>query len=412
MGDVGDFIEDIVDAITDIAEGIWNAIENMGRWLEEQIGLINLALITLTVVTVGIMLPYAIAVYEGAMLSAVIASGSTLTGLDLLTAQAVSMAMGLQAGFSAFLEAIYFDVILSVHNIAYLVSPHYRNMFQQVLNEISSVSNVLGLGPSFIVLALENARTLVLTTSGLFGMKYDLAQVQWLSIMNNYLKDFVKVADRYRNNPGLLLQDMADSINRPIMDQMGEYMQTVIGTIDLIITNAEELAIAFSKVRRDLDNFINDLPDFLKWEIKQYTDPILDTFGNFIKYDFKPSINIINGVINILESKQADIKSRVDDTVDRLRYPGKYLHEIDAFHVDDRTLQEYSLSEISNRPQRVVYEGIAKEGETVETGLALIRKALDKVIPPPKYAIPEVPEPIEVPQIEMPERKTWFVGDY
>ncbi len=412
MGFVADWIEQIADVVTDIADAIWNKIREIGNWIEEQIGWINTALIVLTVVSVGIMLPYAIAAYEGAMLSAVIASGGTLAGLDLLTAQAVSFAIALKAGFSAFLIAIHFDVILAVHNIAYLISPHYRAMFQQVINEISRISSILGLGPSFIVLALENARTLVLTVSGLFGMQYDLAQVQWLGIMNNYLKDFAKIAERYRNNPGALLQDMADLIDRPVMDQMGEYMQTLLKTIDRVITGAEEIAIAISTVRRDIDNFIEDMPEFLKREIKPYTDPIIKQIDDFIRYDFTPSIDVIHGVLGILEVRQENIQSRVDNTVERLRYPGRYLQEIDNLPTTQRLDQEYAISEISNRPQRRVYEDIARDGETVETGLSLLRKALDNLLPAPPYLIPEVPELIKKPQIQMDKFDSWFVGDY
>jgi len=412
MGAVADFIDDIADAITDIADGIWDKIRQIGTWIEDQIGWIGAALIVITVISVGIGLPYAIAAYEGAMLSAVIASGGTLAGLDLVAAQAVAAAIALKAGFSAFLAAIHFDVILSIHSIAYLISPHYRDMFQKVMNEISNISNILGLGPSFIVLALENARTLVLTTSGLFGMKYDLAQVQWLGILSNYLKDFAAKAEKYKNNPGLLLVDMADSINRPVMDQMGEYMQTVIKTIDRIIDGAEKLAKAFTDIRRDIDNLIEDLPDFIKREIKPYTDPIIKEFDDFIRTDFRPSINVIHGVLGVLEVKQQGIKSRIDDTIDRLVHPGHYLHEIDEFNPDTRLEQEYSISEVSSRPERKLFDMVETEGETVSQDLLSILKALKTRLPRPPYEQKPVPIPVTRPQIEMKPRDTWFAGDY
>jgi len=285
-------------------------------------------------------------------------------------------------------------------------------MFQKVINEISNISNLLGLGPSFIVLALENARTLVLTTSGLFGMKYDLAQVQWLGILSNYLKEFAEKAERYKNNPGLLLQDMADSINRPIMDQMGEYMQVLIQSLETVINNAADFAMALTNVRVDLDNFIEDLPESIKKQIKPYTDPIIKEFDDFIRYDFKPSINIINGVLGVLEVKQQGIKDRVDDTINRLLYPGHYLHEIDEFNPDTRIDQEYSLSEVANRPERELFKMVDHEGLTVGHNLQAILKALETRLPKPPYEVKQLPEARKVPQLIMKPYSTWFVGDY
>lgn len=412
MGAVADFISDIADVVTDIADAIWDQIKQIGDWLEDQLGWLNVALIVLVIVAVAIGLPAAIAAYEGAMLSAVIASSGSLAGLDLVAAQAISAAIALEAGFSAFLTAIYFDVILTVHNIAYLVSPHYREMFQKVLNEIMNISHILGLGPSFIVLALENARTLVLTTSGLLGMKYDMAQVQWLGILSNYLKEFAGKVRSYRNNPGLLLLDMGELINRPVMDQMGAYMQTIIGTIDDTIDNAEKVAQAVTAVERDLTAFIDDLPENLKRQIKPYTDPILNRINSFIKYDFKPSIDVIHGVIGVLETKQQGIKSQIDDTIERLLYPGKYLHEIDALDSDLQNEQAWSIAEVSNRPERELYEVVDQGRDVIRERLKSILDALATRLPKPAYALPEVPRPVIIPQIEMEERNTWFVGDY
>jgi len=166
----------------------------------------------------------------------------------------------IQEGFAAFLEAIYWDYILIVHEIAYLVSEDYREMITAVFREISEVSKALGFAPEVLNLAFRNARALVLSASALMGKSYDLAEITWLNSFNEYMSKFAELAEKYENRPDLLFYDLDLWLIKPAVNVAGDMsrtmlmtMESVIGTLDLTLTKINEF-------RMDIDKMVADMP--------------------------------------------------------------------------------------------------------------------------------------------------------
>jgi len=81
------------------------------------------------------------------------------TALYLETSTQVN---AIKASYNMFLEAIHYDTLLKIHEIAYIVSGDYRVQVNKIYGRIAEVSEALGLGAQFINLALRNARAITL----------------------------------------------------------------------------------------------------------------------------------------------------------------------------------------------------------------------------------------------------------
>jgi len=169
MGFICDFIDDIVD------------------WVKEHWEFVVLAIIAIVVTIITFNPGLGMAIYStvaGTIAGLIegiglISTGTAITALDTIgaltvssvaTASAISSFISaIAVSFGAFLEAIHFKTLLAIHEIAYLLSDEYRLMLASITQDIMEYSESLGMGSTFVLLGIQNVRTLVLDVSSMLG---------------------------------------------------------------------------------------------------------------------------------------------------------------------------------------------------------------------------------------------------
>lgn len=316
------------------------------------------------------------------------------------------------AGFSAFLTAIHYSTLLGIHKIAFLVSPAYREIMRQVYGELGRVSDALGYGPYTLLLLMQNSRNLVLDVSTTLGMEYDLAEVQWLSSFQEYLKSFSGAAYKYRDNPEALLYDLTRWIEKDALNAKGSYMGSLTRTVDGLVRNIESFVGDVTKIRDDIDKLVSDLPENIRSEIEPAIEPYIRRFDDFITETYDPYRHEIDSILSTMRTHQDELNNRTDEIVDRLKKPADYLLEIDLMSEEDRLDQERKAGELSNREYYRQVDAFVPLSEPVSAELEKIREALEVAVPVPIGFPEEVEGPQRPKGVKAAVRKTWYVGDF
>jgi len=369
-------------------------------------------LIMASIVGAAVLGPAVVSAYQAAMSAALSPSLATLSTLSKVKLGLEVFVGSLQLSISALLTAIHFDTLVSVHKLAFLVSEDYRVIIRGVYSEITRISEALGYGPYFMVLFLQNARNLVLDVSTSMGMKYDLAQVEWLSVSQGYLKSFSAATYRYSNNPEALLFDLERWVDRPAMDRKGEFIQAIIRGVQRTTEAVEEIVTDVVVIRDDIDKLVKDLPETIRNRVDPVIAPYIEKFDTFITETYDPYKASLDSIMEGITSLQGRQREEVAVLIDRLKKPADYLLEIDHFSDEDRFDQERKFGDISTRQYHRDVNEFVQKAEPASAELAKIREALRAVIPMPLGFPEEIETPVRPAGVKASLRKTWFVGDY
>lgn len=314
--------------------------------------------------------------------------------------------------FTLILETIHFKTILQVHSIVYIVSPQYRNMMKSVYGAISNASQQLGLGATFLTLAIQNTRNLVLDVTGMFGQKYDLSQVSWLGTLNKYLTHFQTHASSYANNPEAVFWDLAELIERPAQDAKGAFQQGIISSLETALEFAATMGSQLAAIGIDVQTLITDLPQFIQDRIPDVNLSFWTNMSGWLNEWYLPTISALQSSVDGWQTDLNEAQARVSQLVEDLRRPGTMMARVDTLGTQERTTQEDLMAEITNRRLNRLLTSLSPVFDFAEEKLDA---AVELVIPAPPslpmLSYEPVSASIPAPGALVP-RHSWFVGDY
>lgn len=342
-------------------------------------------------------------------------SSASLQSLSILSKIKLGVEVfvgSLELSFKAFLTAIHFDTLMGVHKVAMLVSEDYRGVIRAVYGEITKVSSALGFGPYFLVLALQNTRNLIMDVSTSLGMRYDLAEVQWLSTFQGYLKNFAGATYRYSNNPEALFFDLSRWVERDALDKKGMFIEGLVTTIEKTTEAVTGVIESVVVIRDDLSKLVMDLPEAIRSQVEPAIMPYIEKFDTFIIDTYDPYKRELDRIIGQVKSLQDSQRLKMTSLVDRLKKPADYLFEIDKLEDWEREDQEKKLDDISGRYYRRQLSDMSDAMEPVRAELAKVRDALLRPVELLPWEGGELEAPVAKPIGEIDKAKTWYVGDY
>ena len=317
-----------------------------------------------------------------------------------------------EQNFKKVLEIIHFKTILKIHKIVMIVSPQYRAMMKRMYAYMARVSEALGLGPNFMILALQNVRNLVLDVSSMFGKNYDLEQVAWLSTLNNYLKTFNTRVAQYVLDPESLLFDLGELIERPAQDAKAVFQASIISGLDTALEFAAKMGNGLSAIGIDVVTIHNDLPQFIKDRIPDPGIHFWENLTGFMNEHINPVISELQSEVSVWNQELLTSQQTVAGLVGQLRKPGTLIAGIDALPLLERQEQDRILADFSNRRLgRLVY----RMTPFVEHSISQLDSNARIAIPPPTVspALSYEPQSVSVPGVgPSTQRGAWFVGDY
>ncbi len=358
-------------------------------------------------------------VLTGVGLISAFTAGEIMATLGVLNVTAFStfVAVGtfvnsIVIGFQAFLTVIRFTTLKQIHNIAYILSAEYRSMMNKVYGHISKLSNQLGLGPYTMMMIIENTRSVVASASAFMGRNYDLFEVSWLQQFHGAMKSMNVKLESYRDNPAGLINDLDNWITKPTIDQASRFQVIILQTVEKITEGLEEITNRALRVRDDLEQLVNDLPEEIRHEILPRLKQVTKYVDDFIGNKYGPNMALLNQSIDVLKGRQEQAKDNINGIVDRLLRPGDYLLEIDTMSETARLEQELKLEEVTTRQSRRDTDKLTEHTSPAWAMLLKLQSALGLKLEKVAWHVPEVVDPGRTAMSEAIPRATWFVGEY
>lgn len=412
MGDVGEFFQGLID---DVSEFIDRVVAEIGDILEDIGNFFEDYWEELLITAVGIVLVFtplgSVALSGLADMAAWIGSevaffiDAPLTGLSKWT-------MTLQDFWFTFAEFTHLSAILAVHNIAQILSPEYREMVVAWYDNIIYYSSQIGLGAFSIASLIENTRTLVFDVSSTFGMSYDMCELTWVNDMATISSLLNEKANEYRNNPGQLIADLHDSIQRPKIDAKQGFVGSLYGSIEGAINLVDSLAGHTETIAEDLYRLFSELPDFVETD---WTGDIIDASEGVMTYietQINPIIGALETNLSSLVRSYSEIFNRTVALEGVVARPGSLLANIRLLPQDEQPGQYQMVHEIANHQLNQDLPRIREEAQEITERLESIAEAVRAEKLPPTQLPTELPgliRPVGVPAVP---RKTWNVGEY
>jgi hypothetical protein len=362
-------------------------------------------------------------VYVGAMQATAQASALMAQGMAEATAAAAYMesnfamqAMGwvsaIQSSFSSFLQAIHFKLILSAHQIAYLVSGEYRNMMTQVFFQINQVSSALRMGDETLNLILRDARNIVLDTSAMMGHSFDVGELTYWATAQSFFQEMSTKMDTYKRNPGQLFFDLDQKIFKPSVDAKAETQRMVYSTIDNIVRVTETTTNDIVKVGHDLKSFASHLPEEIRSQIEPAIKVVVGQIDTFVKSTYNPAMDGLKIYMTNLKVDHDSTALRLSDLLERSRKPSSLFAPMEELDLDEMFAEEEYLASKTGRSlirQLESFEDAARP-DREETSQILAAIPEEEEIIPEAFFGGEVPEIGSFPPV-IPRDK-WEVGDY
>lgn len=321
-------------------------------------------------------------------------------------------ATALYSYWKDFLSWMHWDDIKTVSDIGEIISPEYKQAVDDLYNEIAKVSDDLGLGSGYMLLALADARNVIMDTSSLLGRSYDIGEVAWIQNLTGYLGEFSDKAESYKNNPEGLLLDIQSYFEPEIIATRTGFQNIMIGFMDTSVKGLKETALNLVKLKDSMETAILHLPAKISGPLYRHMEAEFKAFDTFIDDKFTPAIDAVQGVTALLSELGTTHTKQIGDISGLLSNPGEVLANINALPEIERLRQEDMITEISNRAYRTESRERNEVVDEANKELVLIADALEKERKPPSFLRLEYegkPRPVGIADGAF---VSWQVGDY
>lgn len=411
MGFMAAIFEWIAKTIQKIIEGIKSAIEWIGKKLLPFIAGIGAAIVGGTLL-LGIFGPGAAGAVFTAVKGAVSAIGSVIGTIGHTAFAAVKWGItNLASTFQSFMQAIHFKELLQFHKIALILSKDYRDMMNKVYKQISDFSNQVFGNAEMMHLLLQSSRQLIYSLSATVGAPVDIAEIEYVQYLDLALQKIGDNAERYRDNPESVLDDMAEWVYSPITEKYSEVNRGFIQTISGLVEGVDAVAKEVFTINEQTQAVVSYLPQPLRGTLQDALSPIDKRITDF-RYDiYEPRMSELEHVINQADKTAWQNRDNISALTDRLINPVDYIKELNLKPPKVRFPEKVDLRETINEDIIQGEREDTKYLDTVIEEIDLSKAAAGIPLPEPPPAPAEMKLEPKEPE-KLPSTPGWFVGDY
>lgn len=408
------FLARLFEFIADIIRGAIKGIADTLRWVLNKIKSFMDGIgkwIVMGVIVGFIVAPAAMAAIVagiGATVKA-IAVGVWNAGKWIFT-KIVATSKWLSTTFQAFLQAIHFKELLAIHGMAMILSKDYREMMNKVYKEISDFAYEVFGSAEMLHLLLQGSRQLIYSCSSAVGYPVDIAEMEYLMMLDETLQKVSAKAEIYADNPELIFDDIAEWVYKPIGEKYSTINQGFALALEGVIKGVDTIAQKTFQINEQTQQVVSYLPSPIRGKVQDILEPLDEKITNFQYNIYAPKMQELDHAIMQNSKREEQHREKIKGLSDRLINPADYLTELDDLDIEDRDREkrkiDISINEPFDRDREELSEGIDKEIEIIKE---------EKIrLPEPTTEPPEIMklEPKKKPIIPGKHRDSWNVGDY
>ena len=179
------------------------------------------------------------------------------------------------------LGVLKYSEIYSLNEIAKILIPNYRSMWEAFYKAMGALAEEIGLGVGTITAFLRNANNVILSTYTAIGYTPDEAEVIYMRDSNEFFSKVDGRFSQYARNPESILTDINNEIVRPHLLAQGEKDYKLALILNDVADKVIETDANIQVVENNLKSLIEDLPDEIDAAISDRTDEFFNTIDEF-----------------------------------------------------------------------------------------------------------------------------------
>lgn len=420
MGFFEDLLEGFFTVIGWIAEGIrqiFKAIAAVIEFIGKKILPILALIIGGTVLIIGLIAIFAPALATTIVNYIIFIVPAALASLkDLIVGGArtiVHQGKVIASLIATILDKIHFDVILQLHEIAWIFSEKYRETMSEVFRAMGEVSQQLfGYGLA-LQLILNTTRNLVFMSTTAAGMDYTGSQMVWLETMSDILSKFNEKTDIYADDPYQFFIDLEQWVDENKVDLSGALNAAQWQFIDSLAQTTEDIANQTQQNENNINVGLDRIGKIEGLNLDARLNLFQHGFDGFVRNDYAPTQYEQNRSI---EQHRAELEAnrihigKIDTEINR---PGDMMLEAEHLPEPDRSEQLEKMQDATTKPYQEEETDLSEDQEAVEQENEQTQTEQEKELEESKPPLPTEPAVYETPQVPAyPKKSTWFVGEF
>lgn len=310
------------------------------------------------------------------------------------------------------LEVLHYSEIYSLNEIAKILIPQYRKMWDGFYKAMGALAEELGLGVGTITAFLRNSNHIILSTYTSIGYTPDEAEVIYMAESNEFFSKVDSRFAKYARDPESIFSDINNEIVLPHLLAKNEKDYKLALTLNNVVEKTNEINNNLLVVENNIKTLIDDLPDELDTAISKRTDVFFETIDDFRDEHITPVLKQMDDINNVVKSYiNTEIRQR-EVWEDLLSKPVDLILQIETLPKDERDEQRLLLGDYIGSLDLNGMSNISEDWESASQidfdGLEQIKPDEDKLFLDSKT--------IENLDIKANNIKSsvlsWFVGEY
>jgi hypothetical protein len=306
------------------------------------------------------------------------------------------------------------QLLLTLHKLAYAISNDYRDAVNQVMKKVSNFSKAVGLGAAGVSMAINIARCTKIMISGMDQENEDKAVYDFASWAGLQLSSIQSLSEKIAKDPNAWVCDMFESASTGAFYDSSGWSKRVFGMIDQATDLAAEALENVSGVLTQLQDFVSEMPDFIRDHIPQNLLDAVNKADIYIDDVLIPELVKTKSNIDIINSQLEEQRKKAAELAAKMGRPGDIMVGVDDLPDYAKQTQLKLIDDVSSREMARRNEEEAAKYEQFFKDSSLITEALTAPTPEPVMLTLETPERSKALGIVAEPHETWFVksGDY
>jgi hypothetical protein len=206
---------------------------------------------------------------------------------------------------------MHLDFLTKAHRFANLVSPKYRDAFQEFVNPIAEQMSNAGIDIQYTSALLGSTLALVESTGAIFGQEWELTQENWASDLAKLGLQTGQTLQQWGEDPNKMIEYFETEIIRPQYDRASTFMNRISAGLDIALQGTAETVKRLREWRTNLDTVAEDIDNLRGTNLKEQLDKNLIGFDNVLNEQWRLIREQLEEARNIFKVDLSHIKDQI-----------------------------------------------------------------------------------------------------
>ncbi len=304
------------------------------------------------------------------------------------------------------------SIAIIIHDLCMVLWEEYRKFVEDVMREVSDVSQQLGMGVDGFSHLLNACEGSVGVIQGIRGIDYQGFKGELYDKYLQYSTYISQHLHELATDPSAVFRKLFTRNQVTDWEDGGDWWKKTAGWIGGVTDRLDKATDAILGMSEEILKFEASLPEFIRNNIPDWITGGLRDMNDYVYYNVKPALAKFDRTFSEIDAVLDSHRKTAADLVDKLAHPGEVLLGIDDLPDYARDTQLAMIDDVTSREFETASESerLAMSGDL--EAFDIIQAAMTAPTPEPEFLSMESLGRHELTGIVLDPHETWFVGDY